>query len=147
MDTSVGGGDNEHTQARVQIGELYASVIRPLRHRGHKMAQLDATINQTQDVQDLPSLQMQQVAVEALTGLSDQAKQQVAEAAGIPAPSSAATDRLWFIVIVVVAAVLALAALSLALGWGDNKTMLTVFTTTIGALVGLFVPSPVQKKT
>jgi hypothetical protein len=111
------------------------------------MAQLDATINQTQDVQNLPPLQMQQVAAEALTGLSEQAKQQVAEAAGIPAPSTAAADRLWLIVIIVVAAVLALAALSLALGWGDNKTMLTVFTTTIGALVGLFVPSPVQKKT
>jgi uncharacterized membrane protein len=111
------------------------------------MTLLDTTIGRTEDIQTLPEVQQQEVAVQALSGLSDEAKQEAAQAAGIPAPTSAVADRLWLIVIVVIAAVLALAALSLAFGWGDNKTMLTVFTTTIGALVGLFVPSPVQNTT
>ncbi len=105
-------------------------------------------------VRMFPSTEKRQVAVEAAKNLSQEDKQAVAQQAGWPAPSSRVSDRIWQIVIWTFAIVLVGSFLTLASsvfvtpaqGGTSTQTILTVFTTVVGFLSGLFVPSPVANR-
>ncbi|MBK8616997.1 MAG: hypothetical protein IPN96_07760 [Anaerolineales bacterium] len=70
-----------------------------------------------------------------------------------PEPTSKITNSIWIIVISSFAAVMVFAALGLivsmflppAAGGTSGQLILTVFTTVVGFMAGLFTPSPVEK--
>ena len=72
-------------------------------------------------------------------------------------PGQPTNDRLWLIIVVALCAVMVFAVVLLGLGMMTKvepnatyltkpETLLTVFTTTIGFLGGLLVPSPISKQ-
>lgn len=68
-------------------------------------------------------------------------------------PGTVVTNSIWRTVINALAAVLVIAVVAIAVsmfippvgGVTGSQTMLTVFTTVVGFLAGLFSPSPVEK--
>jgi hypothetical protein len=91
-------------------------------------------------------------AIKLLSDLSPQAKSQVLQQSGVEPPSQTVADIIWKIIIWTVAAVLILTAASIVYAvvfkgkTADTmQIVLTIFTSTMTFLTGVFVPSPTQK--
>jgi hypothetical protein len=94
-----------------------------------------------------------EVVQEALAGLTISEKKQVAVRSGL-LPDQPTTNALWRWIVLTFCAVAGVSALAIAFvglgtkldgGSPNAQTLLTVFTTTVGFLGGLFAPSPVGK--
>jgi hypothetical protein len=85
-----------------------------------------------------------EVATEAFQKLDSEAQKTVLQRSGIGSPGQATANKLWTIAIIIIGGALVLSVIALVAGWGDTKSTLLVFTTSIGALTGLFAPSPLQ---
>jgi hypothetical protein len=92
-------------------------------------------------------------ALAATAGESDTVKSAAVGAAAstatgtIPAPSSRTTNALWIILVVVLGSVVLASAISIVVYAGENKTsppdvLITVLTTALSGLIGLFVRPP-----
>jgi len=103
--------------------------------------------------QDLPTDKRSSAIKDAVTSLPAEAQKKVIqELRGIGSPGDSTRDKLWLIVILGFAIVLVGSFLTIAVGMfispssGDMKTkpelVLTIFTSVVGFLAGLFVPSP-----
>lgn len=93
------------------------------------------------------SIAAAQEATKASSSAVQVAAVQAAIAACVPAPTPMQADRLWFILItgLVLVLVASTGGIIWALGLDKNTDVLvTIFTTTLAGLIGLFVKSPSQ---
>jgi hypothetical protein len=112
---------------------------------------------QTQQVQDalnnLPTREKREIVVNTIDNLSTEERKAMDKALGLGGPSDTMRDQLWKIVIWSFAVVLVGSFVTLALsvfltipqGATSPQIILTVFTSVVGFLAGLFAPSPVAK--
>ena len=107
------------------------------------MTQLAAPLQNTDAVGSLPENQRKEIAVNALSTLAPQAQQDAAQRAGLSRPGQGTTNVLW-VILVVALSLLALVAGSYIVVTSDLTNRFTVFTTAVGILVAIFVPSPTQ---
>jgi hypothetical protein len=103
-------------------------------------------------VSDLPSETKKDVVSEAASKLSPKDREEVAQMLG---PSGKTRDKLWLIVVSAFSIVLVAGFVTLAVGVFQAKPaapvasaelVLTMFTSAVGFLAGLFVPSPTGRQ-
>lgn len=99
---------------------------------------------------ELPADKKTRALADAVSSQAPADRQRIIrEIAGMPPPTPGARDRLWLIVVAAFALVLfgSFLALSVAVftigGKASPELILTMFTTVVGFLAGLFAPSPV----
>lgn len=117
---------------------------------------LDVVSNLSIGVQVPPALSVQNAVTAALTATANESDAVKAAAAGgaaaatsgaISAPSSSTTNVLWTILVSVLSLVVLGSAISIVFYATENKAsppdiLITVFTTTLSGLIGLFVRPP-----
>jgi len=114
---------------------------------------LRESINNSQQVVDLPNEDKVALATASLQSLPEEQRQDVVTNVGVR-PDQRTSNFVWRIIVSTFAfgllvAVITVSGIALGLfkGTTDIQTMLTVFTTTAGFLAGLLSPSPVGRNT
>jgi hypothetical protein len=130
---------------KTRISELISSIAAELPDTDRKDLALKA-------VSDLPSETKKDVVSEAGSKLPPKEREEVAQLLG---PSGKTRDTLWLIVVSAFSLVLVAGFATLAVGVFQTKPstpiasaelVLTMFTSAVGFLAGLFVPSPAGKQ-
>lgn len=88
--------------------------------------QMDAATGALARTEELPPQERAEAVVRAAVGAADQ-------------PT---TNVLWLLVVAGLVGVVLISVLGIVLDEGDGDTVLTIFTTTLAGLLGLFAPSP-----
>jgi len=103
------------------------------------------------ELENLSDDQKKKLLVQMLNGLSPRDRKDVANNAGVGEPDGKTRNAIWLIVMITFALVLVVTAGSLVYGvvflqrTADNvQVILTIFTTVVGFIAGLFSPSPLQ---
>ncbi len=101
---------------------------------------------------ELPPAEKSKALAGAVSSQTPEERQRLLrEIAGMPPPTPRARDRLWLIVVIAFALVLVGSFLTLSAavfaigGKASPELILTMFTSVVGFLAGLFVPSPVGR--
>jgi|SRR4051794_12287828 hypothetical protein len=132
-----------------EAGDLYGSILSDAPHEGVvKLVLREATRN-------LPPDEKKEAAKEVVGQLNDSDRKEVLQQFGVGVPGEKTRDNLWLIVVSAFATILVGTFITLAIGvfiapekgaGTKPELVLTMFTSVVGFLAGLFVPSPAASR-
>lgn len=129
-------------------GDLYGSILSDIPSENARVVFKEAT-------QKLPADEKKEAAKEVVSQLTESDRKEVLQQLGVGLPGEKTRDSLWLIVVFAFAIVLVGTFITLALGVfhapekgasTKPELVLTMFTSVVGFLAGLFVPSPANRQ-